>query len=87
MTELESELEAQLDALQQLEELKKEKEELLKQRDSNSPSQVVQLRAIHDANKKSLKSDVKKTSTFVKKMRAITQEGKESHRYHRYQNY
>jgi len=51
MTELESELEAQLDVLQQFEDLKKEKEELLRQRYTNSPSEVQHLRSLHDANK------------------------------------
>lgn len=40
-----------------------------------SPQLLQQSRANHNANKKSLKSDVKKTSMFVNKLRSINSEG------------
>ena len=73
--DLENELEIQLDALAQLDELKKDYDKLLSQRASNLQNKVVASRAAHDENKRQLKSDVKKTSSFVKKIRAITAEG------------
>ena len=69
--EIEKEFEAQLEALSCIEELKKEKEELISNRASNFPSVVSISRKSHEANKKQLKSDLKKTTAFVKKIRSI----------------
>eukprot|EP01036_Dinobryon_divergens_P034145 gene34145-44116_t len=74
-SDIEAELEAQIEALSQLEELGKEKEIFLTYRSSNLPSNLLSFRAEHDAKRGQLKSDVKKTSSFVKKIRAITSEG------------
>lgn len=68
-------LEAQLEALSAIEELKKEKDELIAQRLSNSVAVVQASRKAHEANKKNLKSDLKKTTAFVKKIRSINTEG------------
>ena len=68
-------IETQLDALSQLEELKKEKVDVLAQRASNSVASAQVTRKAHEANKKNLKSDLKKTTAFVKKIRSINTEG------------
>jgi regulator of nonsense transcripts 2 len=68
-------LEAQLEALSAIEELKKEKDELIAQRTSNSAATAQVSRKAHEANKKNLKSDLKKTTAFVKKIRSINTEG------------
>ena len=44
-------------------------------RQSNSLAVVTARRQQHEANKKSLKSDLKKTTTFVKKIRTVNAEG------------
>jgi regulator of nonsense transcripts 2 len=71
----EKELEAQIDALGQLQELKKEKDEVVALRSSNLPSAVQGARKEFEANKKNLKSDLKKATAFVKKIRSINSEG------------
>ena len=73
--ENETEFEAQLEAMSCIEELKKEKEELLASRAKNFPAVVSISRKEHEANKKQLKSDLKKTTAFVKKIRSINTEG------------
>lgn len=73
--EIEKEFEAQVEALSCIEELKKEKEELISNRASNFPNVVSISRKLHEANKKQLKSDLKKTTAFVKKIRSINTEG------------
>ena len=69
------EFEAQLEALSCIEELKKEKEELMINRAKNFPAVVAISRKEHEANRKQLKSDLKKTTAFVKKIRSINTEG------------
>lgn len=64
-----------LETLSQIEELKKEKEEFLLNRSKNVLSVVQIQRKEHEANKKQLKSDLKKTTAFVKKIRSINTEG------------
>jgi regulator of nonsense transcripts 2 len=73
--EIETELEAQLEALCCIEELKREKEEQIAARSMNFPNVVMTSRKQHEANKKQLKSDLKKTTAFVKKIRSINTEG------------
>lgn len=73
--ETEIEFEAQLEALRQIEDLKREKEELISNRAANFLSVVQVSRKEHEANKKQLKSDLKKTTAFVKKIRSINSEG------------
>jgi regulator of nonsense transcripts 2 len=73
--EIERELEAQLEALSSIEDLKREKEELIANRAKNFPTVVLISRKEHEANKRSLKSDLKKTNAFVKKIRSINTEG------------
>jgi regulator of nonsense transcripts 2 len=73
--EIEKELEAQLEALSCIEELKREKEEQIVGRSMNFPNVVMTSRKQHEANKKQLKSDLKKTTAFVKKIRSINTEG------------
>ena len=68
-------LEAQLEALAAIEELKKERDEMLAQRQANGPAATLASRKAHEANKKNLKSDLKKTTAFVKKIRSINTEG------------
>jgi regulator of nonsense transcripts 2 len=74
-TEFEKEFEAQLEAQALIQELKKDKDDLLALRSSNLPSAVQITRKKHEAEKKQLKSDLKKTTAFVKKIRSINSEG------------
>ena len=75
MGETVDDFEQQLNALSELEELKKEKDDVLAQRASNSVVSAQVTRKAHEANKKNLKSDLKKTTAFVKKIRSINTEG------------
>jgi len=63
------------EALQQIEILRKEKAELLASIDANSLSKVTISRRDHESNKSALKSDLKKTQAFVKKIKSINVEG------------
>ena len=67
------ESDSQLDASNQLEILRKEKEDLLLLIKSNSVEEVIKSRKLNESNK--LKSDLKKTTAFVKKIRSINYEG------------
>lgn len=67
--------EEQLDALKQIEQLKNDRDEYLKLKLLNSPASVSISRKEHENNKKNLKSDLKKTTAFVKKIKTITAEG------------
>jgi regulator of nonsense transcripts 2 len=69
---MDNDLEIQLDAMSQIETLKKEKEALLELRASNFPSGVQKFRIDHENNKKQLKSDLKKGTSFSKKIRVTT---------------
>jgi regulator of nonsense transcripts 2 len=71
----EQEFEAQLEALGHIEALKKERDEFNAFRDSNSGAALAEARRDHESSKSSLKSDLKKTTAFVKKIKAITTEG------------
>lgn len=66
---------SQQDAVKQLEALRKEKEELLASIESNSLAKVTISRREHESNKSALKSDLKKTQAFVKKIKSINVEG------------
>lgn len=70
---IEKEVEAQLDAQSQLEELKKERDELFALHNSNLTATVAAIRKSNDSSK--LKSDLKKTTAFVKKIKSINVEG------------
>lgn len=74
-TGFEKDFEAQLEALTQLEALQKEKEELLNNRATNLPKSVITIRAKNEERKKNLKSDLKKSNAFVKKLKSINSEG------------
>ena len=74
-SEPEKDFEAQLEALSQIEVLKREQDEILAQRKSNAPATVVISRKEHEASKGKLKSDLKKTTAYVKKIRSINTEG------------
>jgi hypothetical protein len=73
LTLMSDELEEQLKALSQIEELRKEFDGIIALRTSNSPLNAEKSRK--NINKANLKSDLKKTTAFVKKIRAITSEG------------
>jgi len=75
MSDLLEELEAQLEGLQLLEDLKKEINSAVEQRKSFSSANIPALRLANETSKSNLKSDVKKASAFVKKIRSITSEG------------
>jgi regulator of nonsense transcripts 2 len=64
--------ETQAQAKQQLDVLSQEKLERSALRQSNSATGVLVFRKEHEANKKQLKSDLKKASTFVNKLRTAT---------------
>jgi hypothetical protein len=67
--EAQIELQAQLDALQ------REKEALLSSRAVNLPQNIAAYRKQNEQLKAQLKSDLKKSNTFVKKLKTITAEG------------
>ena len=67
--------ETQLEALSQLESLKREAEDLIFVKNSNSGDKIKAFRKENEKLKSALKSDVKKTSAFVKKLKSINAEG------------
>jgi hypothetical protein len=75
MAEFEKDFEAQLEVFSKIDVFQKEKEEMMKLRRVNMPIPVQIPRKEHEANKKQLKSDLKKSNTYVKKLRAINTEG------------
>ena len=60
----------QIEALAQLDALKKEKESMKKLREANMLYNLQAARKEHDANKKQLKNDLKKSSAFPNKIRS-----------------
>ena len=72
---MEVDLEIQLEAMAQLEVLKRERDAVLEARASHSVSGVQKYRQDHEANKKQLKSDLKKGTAFGKKIKTITPDG------------
>ena len=72
---IEVELEAQIEALAQFDDLTKEKSELIANKKSNSLPDVLVFRKAHESNKSNLRSDLKKTTAFVKKIKSINFEG------------
>ena len=73
--DLDAEFGAQIEALAQLDDLAKEASELLAIKKSNSIPDVLTQRKSHESNKSNLKSDLKKTTAFVKKIKSINFEG------------
>lgn len=67
-------IEAQLDAQKQIQILLRDFNDKKAYRLSNTPSGVVIYRRDHEVNKKQLKSDLKKASTFVSKLRSMNTE-------------
>ncbi len=68
--------ESQVEAFSFIEELAKEREVLIKTRQSNLPRNIPLKRSeFQKSGKSQLKSDVKKSSAFVKKIRSINTEG------------
>jgi regulator of nonsense transcripts 2 len=72
---IDQDFEAQIEALSQLDQLKHERDDLIKERQSNSFSEVVAYRKLNETKKSALKSDLKKTMAYVKKLRAVNVEG------------
>lgn len=70
-----STFEAQIEAMAQLDALRREKADLIETRQLNSLAVVQASRKAHEANKKQLKSDMKKTTAYVRKIKAINAEG------------
>lgn len=70
----ESDFAAQIEAQSFLDTLQREVELLSQQRQVNAPKNVIALRQSFQ-NNKNVKSDLKKSNAFVKKLRAITSEG------------
>lgn len=64
----------ELEALTLIEQLQKEKEALIESRRQNLPKNVPALRTAF-ANNKNVKSDLKKSTAFVKKVKTINAEG------------
>jgi regulator of nonsense transcripts 2 len=69
-----SEFELQIEAQAQLELLKRERDVLINTRKKNSPQQV-QISRKDTTDKEKLKSDLKKATAFVKRIRLITPDG------------
>lgn len=69
------ETQSQQDALKQIDLLRKERDEMLALIDTNSLKNVTISRRDHESNKSALKSDLKKTQAFVKKLKSINVEG------------
>lgn len=72
--DLEKSFADQLESLMIIDNLQQEREALLQFRQQNHPKNVVKLREAFQ-NNRLVKSDVKKSSAFVKKIRAINAEG------------
>ena len=64
-----------IDAQIELTAIRQEVETIKRARNANRLADAKSSRAQHETNKKSLKSDVKKTSAFVKRVRVITSDG------------
>ena len=63
------------DSQVELASLLQQKADLLVLRESNSAESVQRSRSEHEKNKKNLKSDLKKTTAFVKKIKNISADG------------
>ena len=59
----------------QIDQLNNEKKEFIQNREINLPSNIVNYRKKIQSKKNMLKSDLKKSNTFVKKLRSINSEG------------
>lgn len=71
----EESFEAQIDLQAQLDTLKRERDELITGRTPNLPQNIAAFRKQNEKLKAQLKSDLKKSNTFVKKLKTITSEG------------
>lgn len=71
----EDNFEAQIDLMAQIDLLQREKDTLLANRSINTPQGIVVYRKQHEKLKQQLKSDLKKSNTFVKKLKTITSDG------------
>eukprot|EP01031_Cornospumella_fuschlensis_P036195 gene36195-43903_t len=71
---IEGDFALELEALTLVEQLQKERESLIESRRQNLPKNVSTLRSAF-ANNKNVKSDLKKSNTFVKKVKTINAEG------------
>jgi regulator of nonsense transcripts 2 len=73
---IEADLEAQVDALAALQSLKKEREYMISERSAHLPVNMAKRRKeIKDQYGSKMKSDLKKSTAFVKKVKAINAEG------------
>jgi len=73
---LEAELEAEVDALASLQGLKQEREAMIAERNFHLPINMAKRRKeIKDRDGSKMKSDLKKSTAFVKKVKAINAEG------------
>ena len=78
MGDYEKDFELQLEVLAQIDSLRKERSDLLNTRQANLPGSpaLKAARLEHENSKKqALKSDLKKSNAFVKRLKAITTEG------------
>ena len=73
--EFEKDFELSLEYLSLIDELAKERDELIRFRESNLPVNVKKCYKDFENNKRSLKSDLKKSNAFVKKLKNINSEG------------
>lgn len=67
--------ELQLEAMERLDELRRTTQLAAQQREKNCPPLLKGIRTENEKNKGNLKSDLKKCTAFVKKIRSITAEG------------
>ena len=76
MSSFEADMEEQLDALSALKVIKQEKEVLFAERSLNLPANIAKRRKeIKELDGSKMKSDLKKSTAFVKKIKAINAEG------------
>lgn len=71
----EESFEAQIELFAQVDALQKEKDALLTSRNSNLPQNITVYRKQNEKLKQQLKSDLKKSNAFVKKLKLINSEG------------
>jgi regulator of nonsense transcripts 2 len=71
----EESFEAQVDSQAQIDGLQRERDALVANRTVNLPQNIVAYRKQHEKLKQQLKSDLKKSNAFVKKLKTITADG------------
>jgi regulator of nonsense transcripts 2 len=71
----EADFEAQIELQSQIDAVQREKAKLIETRNPNLPANIVAFRKQNESKKKMLKSDLKKSTAFVKKIKAINSDG------------